>query len=153
MKNSSLFAVIVCLGLTGCGDASQSSFDYKTASNESRQAWLGKHAKTLHAATKVMFLSGGSISSKLDLMDPQVNARRGYIKIAMKMKEKTKERYSAKMKRQLERDFLMKVCRGYMSSPIARENVKLLVQVGRKNGGSIVAVSASPQKCKPYADA
>lgn len=153
MKTSLTFT-LCALTLIGCSLEPKAEFDYATASGEERQAWLDKQAKIVKRSAR-WALPQGQNGVFMKLTDIETNTARRELRMIIHVNPSPGKRLSM---RSPDSKLLAAACEEYMSSPLAKQNVRLTAhyrqtQYGGKPPLTLMNFSINPGRCARYVSA
>lgn len=135
-----VFAVMV---LAACG-APLSRFDYDSASNEERLAWLEPQAKMMNRGFKAGLESTGATRT-LAVQAPKIEPGARRIVLAARLTV-SGARLNGNLNA-MSKSLLAQACPGYVRSPLYHQNVTVSVELQTSSGSRMLGINQSPSVC------
>lgn len=133
------------------GGVSDSSFDYETATDEERKAWMEEHARGMKAGLRMTLPSGGGPTQPEFFLD-HIKNDTGRREIEMVIRVKVP---SGRTMRHIPDSVAMpKLCKNYVGTGLHEQKVRVVAGFYRaengKPAGLLQKIVVSASKCEQY---
>lgn len=138
-------------GFLKMGGLSGSSFDYDTATNEERKAWMEEHARGMKAGLRMSLPSGGGPTMPEFFLD-HINSDPGRREIEMVIRVRVPS--GGSLRHIPDSVALPRLCKTYVGTGLHQNKVRVVAGFYRaengKPAGLIQKIVVSASKCEQY---